>query len=107
MKTFLFACRFVRLNFNRSIATFSQIDVEIEMKKLNRQKRYSDVLNLFDQIKTRDKLNDRIVVQALNACTQLKSTVRGQHIHDQLDPRSLKNDYILSSLIHFYSLCFV
>lgn len=105
LKSVVVASRLLRSNLVRSAASLSPIDIEIEMRRLNRQRQYSDVLNLYDQTKMHEKPNDRIIVQALNACAQSKSFELGQRIHNQLDQRSLNNDYIRSTLINLYSLC--
>lgn len=87
----------------RSATNFSNINLETKMRKLNEQQEYSKALALFDQVNKFESPTDRILVQALNACAQLKSLERGRRIHRQLDDRSLNNDYIRSTLIHLYS----
>ena len=87
----------------RTIVSSPQLNIELEMRRLNQRKQFTKTLDLFDKHQHRGTLTDRIIVQALKACTQLGSLERGQNIHKKLSSQ-LKNDiYVQTSLIHFYS----
>ncbi|CAF1122422.1 unnamed protein product [Adineta ricciae] len=89
----------------RTIVSSPQLNIELEMRRLNQRKQFTKTLDLFDKHQNRGTLTDRIIVQALKACTQLGSLERGQNIHKKLSSQ-LKNDiYVQTSLIHFYMQC--
>ena len=91
------------INASRLATVTSTVNVEIEMKRLNETKHFSQALTLFDELRAHQIPRDQAVVQALKACTQLKDLQRGLNIHQKLTNRSKKNNYIQSALIHFYS----
>ncbi|UJR24035.1 hypothetical protein I4U23_027000 [Adineta vaga] len=93
------------INLLRTITSTKQINVDIEMKKLNDRKEFVKALDLFDKHKQQTILTDRILVQAFKACTQLGYLERGQVIHKNLSNSSLKNSYIQTTLINFYMQC--
>ncbi|CAF1152655.1 unnamed protein product [Adineta ricciae] len=75
------------------------------MIRLNKRKQFTKTLDLFDKHHHPDALTDRIIVQALKACSQLGSLERGHNIHKQLSNQSKNNRFIQASLIHFYMQC--
>jgi hypothetical protein len=83
----------------------TQINIETEMKNLNGRKEFVKAIALFDKHKHKhqEMPTDRAVVQALKACTRLGDVKRGVNIHKELANHSLKDVYIQSALIHFYS----
>ena len=87
----------------RAIVNSSQLNIELEMIRLNERKQFTKTLDLFDKHHDPDALTDRIIVQALKACSQLGSFERGHNIHKQLSNQSKNNRFIQASLIHFYS----
>ncbi|UJR24021.1 hypothetical protein I4U23_026986 [Adineta vaga] len=93
------------INLLRTIISSKQINIDIEMKKLNDRKEFVKALDLFDKHKQQTILTDRIIVQAFKACTQLGYLERGQIIHKNLSDSSLNNSYIQTSLINFYMQC--
>ncbi|UJR23867.1 hypothetical protein I4U23_026839 [Adineta vaga] len=92
-------------NLSRTITSSKQINIDIEMKKLNDRKEFVKALDLFDEHKHQTILTDRIIVQVLKACTQLGYLERGLIIHKNLSDSSLNNSYIQPTLIHFYMQC--
>ncbi|UJR23991.1 hypothetical protein I4U23_026957 [Adineta vaga] len=92
-------------NLLRTITNSRQINIDIEMKKLNDRKEFVKALDLLDKHKHQTILTDRIIVQALKACTQLGYLERGQIIHKNLSDSLLNNSYIQTTLIHFYMQC--
>ena len=72
------------------------------MKKLTESRQYRQVLDLFDQQSSIPSTSTALTL-ALKACTQLRARERGIRIHRQLSPQSLRDPYIRTSLIHFYS----
>ncbi|CAF1579670.1 unnamed protein product [Adineta ricciae] len=100
--------RQVKLNYFtivRTIASLPRANIELEMRRLNERKLFTKTLDLFDRHKNSELLTDRIIVQALKACTQLSSLERGQDIHEQLSNQSTNNIFVQTSLIHFYMQC--
>ncbi|UJR24074.1 hypothetical protein I4U23_027042 [Adineta vaga] len=93
------------VNLLRTIISSKQINIDIEMKKLNDRKEFVKALDLFDKHKHQSILTDRILVQAFKACTQLGYIERGQIIHKELPNNLLNNSYIQTSLINFYMQC--
>ena len=87
----------------RAIVNSSQLNIELEMIRLNERKQFTKTLDLFDKHQHRGTLTDRIIVQALKACTQLGSLERGQNIHKRLSSQLKNGIYVQTSLIHFYS----
>ena len=83
----------------------SSIISSSKMKKLIELKQYRKALALFDE---QSKMNtDFEINMALKACTKLNDYQRGMKIQQQLSSQSLKNPYIQTSLIHFYSKSFI
>lgn len=80
-----------------------QISVENQMKNLNDRKQFAETIALFDKHKHEQIPTDRSIVQVLKACTQLREVKLGRKIHKELSNHSLKDVYIRSALIHFYS----
>ncbi|UJR24004.1 hypothetical protein I4U23_026969 [Adineta vaga] len=89
-------------NLLRTITSSKQINIDIEIKKLNDRKEFVKALDLFDKQKHQTILTDRIVIQVLKACTQLGYLERGLIIHKNLSDSSLNSSYIQTTLIHFY-----
>ena len=79
------------------------IHLDSEMKKLNDRKEFAKVIALFDKHKHEQIPTDRSIVQVLKACAQLRDVKYGVKIHKELSNHSLKDVYIQSTLIHFYS----
>ena len=75
--------------------------VELTMKRLIESKRYAEVVNLYHQ--PSHSSNAICSTLALKACTKLGDYESGVGIHQQLSSQSLKNPFIQTSLIHFYS----
>ena len=101
-----FACHMQKVLINTSrtaTATAANLNVEIEMKRLNDMGQFSKALTLFDELQRRETPRDRAIVQALKACTRMKNLERGVDIHNKLSHRSTNDSYIQSALIHFYS----
>lgn len=101
----IFACHLRRVlrNASRTAPVATNLDVAIEMKRLNETEQYSRALDLFDEVQRREMPRDRAVIQALTACTRTRDLNRGISIHKKLSNRSAKNNYIEATLIHFYS----
>ena len=99
------SCRLLKVlvNISRPATVTTNVKIEIEMKRLNDSGKFSQVLTLFDEVQRREIPRDQAVVQALKACARLKDFQRGLNIHKKLANHSMKNNYIQSSLIHFYS----
>jgi hypothetical protein len=91
------------INLVRTRTSTTYTNIESEMKKLNDREEFAKVLTLFDTQKYKEMSSDRVVVQALKACTRLGYLERGKIIHKKLSNRSLNNTYIQATLIHFYS----
>ena len=90
------------LSHLRTIGNSTKINVEVEMKKFNDKQQYMKALDLFDQHEHQIVLTDRLIVQALKACSQLGHFERGQIIHKKLPNNLLDNNYVQTSLINFY-----
>ena len=71
------------------------------MKQLIDNRRYRDVLDLFDR--ETQASTDATRTLALKACAKLGDCERGLRIHQQLSSKSLRNHFIQTSLIHLYS----
>ncbi|CAF2852964.1 unnamed protein product [Rotaria sp. Silwood2] len=90
---------------NRLLSNRLNFNFGYEMKLLNDKKEYKKALELFDEFK--DKMNEKfssmIITQALKASTQINDFQYGLNIHRMISSRLINDDYILASLIHFYS----
>ncbi len=71
------------------------------MKKLIDSKQYRKALDLFDE--QSEMFSDITINLALKACTKLNDRQRSIKIQQQLSSKSLKNPFIQTSLIQFYS----
>jgi hypothetical protein len=71
------------------------------MKNLISSKKYLQALDLFD--KEFSICTNVTFTLALKASTKLSDEERGIRIHQQLTSTLLKDPFILTSLIHFYS----
>jgi hypothetical protein len=91
------------INVIHKATNSTHINIETEMKNLNDRKEFVKAIALFDKHKHQQMPTDRAVVQALKACTRLGDLKHGVNIHKQLSNDSLKDVYIQSTLIHFYS----
>ncbi|CAF1340153.1 unnamed protein product [Adineta ricciae] len=90
----------------RTITSSPRSNIELEMKNLNDKKHFTKALDLFDKHQQSSEiLTDKVIVQALKACTQLTSFERGRSIHEKLSNQSTKNMFVQTSLIHFYMQC--
>ena len=87
----------------RTIVSSPQLNIELEMRRLNQTKQFTKTLDLFDKYQHHGTLTDRVIVQALKACTQLGFLERGQNIHKKLSSQLKNGIYVQTSLIHFYS----
>lgn len=84
-----------------STASESSMQINAEMKKLIDARRYQDVLALFTR---QSRVSSDVTFNlALKACSNLGDRKRGIDIHRQLSPQALRNPFIQTSLIHFYS----
>ena len=85
----------------------SQTSLEDQMKQLNKQKKYREVLSLFDtEIAKHDQLlSSTTITQAIKACVQTNDYQRGIAIQKLIPARLQRDPYILSTLLHFYSEC--
>ena len=95
--------RFNLVNMIYKATNSTYINIETEMKMLNDRKEFAKAIALFDRHKSQEIPTDRAIVQALKACTRLGDVKCGVNIHKQLSNHSLKNSYIQSTLIYFYS----
>ncbi|CAF1620630.1 unnamed protein product, partial [Adineta ricciae] len=89
----------------RTIGRSSQLNIELEMRRFNERKQFTETLDLFDKYHNSKLLTDRIIVQVLKACAQLSSLERGQNIHKKLSTQFRNDIYIQTSLIHLYMQC--
>ena len=77
-----------------------------QMKRLNDEKQFDQVLQLFDaynQKNNSSSLPSRIVTLALKACTEMGDLKHAKHIHHRLSSSNQSDRYILFSLIDCYS----
>ena len=83
----------------------SKVNFEVQLKALNDGKQFKKTLQLFDELEQKDSsiISNRVITQALKACSQLRDRQRGSIIHHQLSSSMLDDCHILSSLIHLYS----
>ena len=90
----------------RSASFESDSTIANRMKRLNEERKFKETLKLFDIYKEKHPrlLSGSIVTQALKACTKNGDLQRGMDIHHLVSSRDKTDLYILSSLIHFYSL---
>ena len=76
-----------------------------QMKQFNDDKKYDQVLQLFDKY-TKDNnpksIPSRIATQAIKACTQMGDLKRAKDIHRRLSSSITSDPYISSSLINVY-----
>lgn len=100
---FQLQCRSISVVLTRSFTVLNHFNVENQIKSFNDQKNYLAALTLFDRYKNEQRPTDRMIVQALKACTKLKNVERGRSIHEKLPPATLLNEFIQSTLINFYS----
>ena len=71
------------------------------IKRLMDDQRYREALQLFHQ--SSYHCNDATITLALKIVTKLKDHQSGIEIHRELSSKALKNPWIQSCLIHFYS----
>jgi len=90
----------------RPVTIKSDFDLATQMKLLNDQKQFKKALELFDQYKNNkiETCSDLIINQVLKACANINDIQRGLNIHHMLSFRTKQNSYILTSLIHLYSM---
>jgi hypothetical protein len=75
--------------------------VNATMKKLIDARRYRDVPDLFNR---QSQVSSDVTFNlALKSCSNLGDRERGIDIHQPLSPQALRNPFIQTSLIHFYS----
>jgi AICAR transformylase/IMP cyclohydrolase PurH len=84
-----------------STSSSKTTNLYFSMKKLIDSKQYQKALDLFQQ--QSELRTDISVNMALKACTKLHDYQSGINIEKQLSSHSLNNNFILTSLIHFYS----
>jgi hypothetical protein len=90
----------------RPVIIKSDVDLVTQMKLLNDQKQFKKALELFDQHKDNKigTCSDLMINQVLKACANIGDLQRGLNIHHMISSRTKKNPYILTSLIHLYSM---
>ena len=76
------------------------------MKRLNKDKKFSETLHLFDSYMKMNPgaLSSTLITQALKACTQVEDQQQGLKIRKIIPNHLITDPYVLPSLIHFYSL---
>ena len=77
-----------------------------QMKQFNDDKKYDQVLQLFDKYTKENNprsIPSRIVTQAIKACTQTGDLKRAKDIHRRLSSSIANDPYISFSLINVYS----
>ncbi|CAF1470179.1 unnamed protein product, partial [Rotaria sordida] len=79
----------------------SSTQLNTAIKDLIAAKKYKQALDLFDE--KFEICNDYTISMAINACSLINDYNRGIRIQKQLQSNSLKNNYIQTSLIRFYS----
>ncbi len=90
----------------RPVTIKSDFDLVTQMKLFNDQKQFKKALELFDKHKDNkmETCSDFMINQVLKACTNISDLQRGLNIHHMISSRTKKNPYILTSLIHLYSM---
>ncbi|CAF3459998.1 unnamed protein product [Rotaria sp. Silwood1] len=98
---------FAVLSGKRLASTKSNVNIGNQMKILNNDKKYQQVLELFDQFNEKNisQCSNWIIIQALKACTEIRDVQGGLKIHNLISSRLKYDPYVLPSLIHFYSKC--
>lgn len=84
-----------------TLSTSSLTQLDMTMKKWVDSKQYHQALDLFEQQPTH-RTNVSINM-AIKACTEMKDYRRGRDIIEHLSLFSMKNPFIQTSLIRFYS----
>ncbi|CAF1006799.1 unnamed protein product [Adineta ricciae] len=89
----------------RYVSNISSLSIKLNwnMKNLIDSQQYKEALNLFD--KNQSIATNITHTLALKAATKLMNYQRGIYIHRQLSIQSLKDPFLLTSLIHFYMQC--
>ncbi len=87
-----------------SFVSFSSTELNSTMKKLIDSKEYKKALDIF--YKQSQFQTDASINMALKASTKLNDYKRGMNIVKQFSKDSLKNSFIQTSLIDFYSKSF-
>lgn len=82
-------------------ASSSSNTPQSSMKQLIDAKRYAEALHMYQQSSQRP--TDYDSTMALKACTKLRDFSAGARIHRQLSAKTLRNPFVQTSLIHFYS----
>ena len=96
----------ILLNINCTRYFSSYFNLEQETQRLNKQKQFKQVLDLFQNDKNQQFQSDRIVVQLLKACIGLNNIEFGIDIDKRLPNHLRDNVYVQSQLIQFYSNSF-
>ena len=78
--------------------------LESTMKKLTESRHYQQVLDLFGQQSPIPTTSTALTL-ALKACTKRRDWERGIRLHRELSTQSLRDPYVQTALIHFYSKC--
>lgn len=89
------------LSFSSTSTTSSSPKLSATMKTLVDSGSYREALQLF--YKSPHVQNDPSVTLALKCAMKLQDYQSGMKIHRQLSSKSLKNPWVQSTLIHFYS----
>lgn len=90
----------------QSTTTRSQSVTFDQVKKLYDQKRYDQLLQLFDgQVKhgLTERLSAQAIVKFVQSAAQLQDLTRAAAIHRAIPSRLTNNPYVASSLVHMYS----
>ena len=93
------------VKYSIKLVTSSDIGIGSQMRLLNKNGQFEEVLKLFDRHNNENKIvsSSIIMTQALKACTALGNFQRGITIYN-LSSSNLKNDsYVLASFIHLQS----
>ena len=80
-------------------------NLDLEMKRLNDEKRYKQALDLFTENERNGQyaISDVAINLALKSSTNMKDFSSGLNISNRYSSRIEKNSFIQASLIHFYS----
>lgn len=94
------------LSFVRRINHRSDFALVHQMKLLNQNQNYRELLSIFDHFikeKSINQLPKGAITQVLKACGKLQDFSRAADIHRCLPSEIINDPYILPTLIHVYS----
>ena len=89
----------------RQLSSRCNLHLGDQMKVLNENKQFAEVIHLFNEYRTNDTnvLSNMIIMQALKASTHLGDLQHGIAIHQLISTRVQHDSYFAASLIHLYS----